>query len=328
MKVIKCTKYGSPDVLRITEIEKPVPQQDEVLIKIHAASVTAADMMMRKGSPYIGRLFIGLKKPKHDIVGTGFAGEVEAVGKNVTQFKIGDDVFGESIFSQGTNAEYVCVAEDGVLAKKPDNMSYEEACPACDGALTSLNFIRDVAKAKKGQSILIVGASGSLGTAAVQISKHFELDITAVCSGANAKWVKALGAGEVIDYLQTDFTHESASREIRTYDIIYDTLGKHSFSICKNNLKETGIYMSPVFSIGNLFQMLLTSNIGKKKAKFSATGMRPVAELREMLNELTSLYEADIVKSVIDKKYSLDHTVDAHHYVETGHKKGNVVITF
>ena len=321
MKVIKYTKYGSPDVLQVTDADKPAPKDNEVLIKIHAASVTTADTMMRKGSPYIGRLYLGLRKPKYPVIGTGFAGEVESIGKNVTQFKINDAVFGESIFGQGTNAEYVCVPENGVISKKPNNLSYEEATPICDGAVTSLNFLRDVAKIQKGHHVLVIGASGSLGSAAVQIAKCFDANVTGVCSESNAGWVKSLGADSVIDYNTEDFITNGQS-----YDIIYDTIGKHSFSYCKKSLNKNGVYLSPVFGIGNLLQMLWTSIIGGKKAKFSATGMRPISELRELLNEVKTLIESEKIKSIIDKNFPLLEVAAAHAYVDKGHKKGNVVI--
>ncbi len=321
MKVIKYTKYGSPDVLQVVEVDKPDPRENEVLVKIHAASVTAADTMMRKGSPYIGRLFLGLTKPKYSIVGTGFAGEIETVGKNVTQFKPSDAVFGESIFGQGSNAEYVCVPEDAVIAKMPNNLSYEEACPVCDGAVTSLNFLKYVADIQKGQHVLIIAASGSLGSAAVQIAKHFGAKVTGVCSEKNADWVKSLGADEVIDYNAEEF-----AKNAQTYDIIYDTIGKHSFTYCKNSLSKNGVYLSPVFGVSNLLQMLWTSIIGGKKAKFSATGMRSIPELRELLNEVKTLFESEKIKSIIDKRFPLVEASAAHAYVDMGHKKGNVVI--
>lgn len=322
MKAIVCTKYGSPGVLQLKEIEKPIPKSNEVLIRISSASVTAADSMMRKGSPYIGRLFIGLMKPKYPVIGTGFAGEVEAVGNEVTHFKKGNQVFGESIFGLGTNAEYVCVPEDGVLVLKPDNISHEEAAPVCDGALTSLNFLRDMAKIKHGQSVLIIGASGSLGTAAVQLAKHFGANVTGVCSTQNLQMVASLGADNVIDYTKEDFTETSQS-----YDIIFDTLGKRSFSDCKDSLTKKGIYLSPVLNMPLLLQMLWTSMFNSKKAMFSATGIRPAPELRELLNDLKIIFEAGKMNSVIDKRYSLAQTADAHSYVELGHKKGNVVLT-
>lgn len=321
MQAVKYTKYGSVNVLKVEEMEKPVPKSNEILVKIHAASVTRADTMMRKGAPYIGRLMLGLTKPKYTGVGTGFAGEVEAVGESVTKFKIGDSVFGESIFGSGTNAEYVCVPEDAIVVNKPANLSYEEACSACDGPITSLNFLRDVGELEAGQRVLIIGASGSVGSAAVQIAKLLGADVTAVCSGDNAIWVKSLGADRVIDYTKEDFAQEK-----QQYNIIFDTVGKHSFSACKNALTDAGVYLSPVFSMCNLFQMLWTNYFSQKKAKFSATGMRPANELREMLNELKDLFAASKLQSVIDRKYPLAEIANAHAYIDEGHKKGNVVI--
>jgi NADPH:quinone reductase-like Zn-dependent oxidoreductase len=321
MKAIVCTRYGSPEVLELKEVEKPVPKGNEVLIRVRASSVTAADGMMRKGSPFYGRLFIGLMKPKNPIPGTGFAGVIEAVGEDVKLFDEGDHVFGEIVLSLGTNADYVCVPEEGVLATKPANITFEEAAPVCDGALTSLSFLKDVAKIQRGQRVLINGASGSLGTAAVQLAKRYGAVVTGVCSSANVEMVKSLGADEVIDYTNEDF-----SRTGRTYDIIYDTVGKSSFSRCKGSLAEEGVYVSPVLGFSLLLQMLWTSKIGRKKAKFSATGIRPVSELRILLQELKELIETGGLRSVVDRRYRLEEIAEAHRYVEKGHKKGNVVI--
>jgi len=322
MKAIVCAKYGSPDVLELKEVEKPAPKDSEVLIRVHAASVTAADGMMRKGTPFYGRLFLGLTKPKNPIPGTGFAGEIEAVGKDVKLFKQGDQVFGETALGAGTYAEYVCVAEDGVLTTKPGNMSYEEAAPVCDGPVTSLNFLRDIANIHRGQKVLINGASGSLGTSAVQLAKCYGAEVTGVCSTANLEMVKSLGADKVIDYTKEDFTKTSY-----TYDIIYDTVGKSSFSRCKGSLAQEGVYLSPVLGLPLLLQMLWTSKIGTKKAKFSATGLRPAPELRVLLDELKKFIEEGQLSSFIDRRYALERTAEAHRYVDEGHKKGNVVIT-
>ena len=321
MKAVIYTQYGSHQVLSVDEIQKPTPKPNEVLVKIHAASITTADTMMRRGKPYLGRLMLGLTKPKHTELGTGFAGTVEATGNEVTQFSIGDSVFGESVFGSGTNAEYVCVPVDGVIEKKPENISFEEACSACDGPMTSLNFLRDVAQLQQGQHVLVIGASGSLGSAAVQIAKHMGAIVTAVCSGANAIWVKSLGADRVIDYSREDFHSEN----IR-YDIIFDTVGKDSFCQSKDALTENGQYLSPVFAPKHLLQMLLTSKLSSKKAKFAATGMRPANELRDMLTELKTLFETGKLQSIIDRRYSLPEAANAHAYIEKGHKKGNVVM--
>jgi len=322
MKAIVQTKYGSPDVLQLREVKKPIPSRNEVLVKVLAASASTAEGMMRTGTPYIGRLFTGLLKPKNLIPGTGFAGEIETIGIDVTQFKIGDQIFGESISTFGTNAEYLSIAEDSLLIEKPKNMSYEEAATVCDGTLTSMNFLKSIAHIKKGQRVLINGASGSLGTAAIQLAKHFGAEVTAVSSTTNLELVRSLGADNVIDYTKEDFTAGQ-----NRYDIIYDTVGKSSFSKTKNSLTENGIYLSPVFGISHLLQMLWTSVFTKKKAMFSATGALPVSELKTFLVELNELIKKEKIISVIDRKYSLEQTASAHAYVDKGHKKGNVVIT-
>jgi NADPH:quinone reductase-like Zn-dependent oxidoreductase len=320
MKAIVCTKYGSPEVLQLQEVEKPAPKNNEVLIKVYASSVTAADGMIRKGEPFYGRLFLGLTKPKHAISGTGFSGVIESVGKDVKKFKKGDQVFGESLLDFGANAEYLCVLENSLLEKKPKNMTHEEAAPVCDGALTSYNFLKLIGKIERGKKVLINGASGSLGTAAVQLAKYYEAKVTGVCSTTNVELVKSLGADQVVDYTKEDFTKSG-----KTYDIIYDTIGTSSFLKCKASLTENGSYLSPVLGMPLLFQMLWTSIIGNKKAKFSATGILPLPKLQVLFNELIQLIELGKVKSHIDKRYQLEQIVEAHHYVETGRKKGNVV---
>lgn len=322
MKAIVCTKYGSADVLQLKEVEKPTPKDNEVLVKVFASSVTAADSMMRQGTPFYGRFFIGLMKPKNPITGTGFAGVIEAVGKEVRLFKIDDSVFGETGVGFSTNAEYVCLPDEGVLVTLPNNMTFEEAAPICDGALTSLSFLKDIGKIQSGQRVLINGASGSLGSSAVQIAKYFGAEVTGVCSTTNLDMVKSLGSEVVIDYTKEDFTNSS-----QPYDIIFDTVGKSSFSRCKNSLTKNGVYLSPVLGLPLLLQMIWTSLVGNKKAKFSATGIRPASELRVLLNELTKSIEAGKIRSVIDRCYPLEHVAEAHRYIDKGHKKGNVVIT-
>ena len=321
MKAIVCRQYGSPEVLQLVEMKKPEPGPNEVLIKIHVASVTRADGMMRMGTPLFGRIFMGLMRPRFPVTGTGFAGKIEAVGGDVTLFEKGASVFGESIFGFGTNAEYVCVPEDGVLVTKPDSISHEEAAPLCDGALTSLSFLKDMGHIQRGQRVLINGASGSLGSSAVQIARHFGAEVTGVCSGDNAGMVKSLGASKVIDYTREDFTQSGES-----YDIIFDTLGKRSFSQCKGVLKNNGIYLCPVLGHSLLLQMLWTMRSNGKKAIFSATGLRPCSELRQLLDELRTLVAVGALSMVIDRRYSLQQTAEAHRYVEKGHKKGNVIL--
>lgn len=322
MKAIVSTGYGGPEVLQLQVVDKPIPKENEVLVKIHAASITTAETMMRTGYPLIGRLFMGLTKPKNAISGTGFAGEIESVGSDVSQFKKGDKVFGESLESFGTYAEYVCIKEDGIIATKPENITFEEAAVSGDGPITSWNFLQEVIDLEIGQSILINGASGSLGTAAVQIAKHLGARVTGVCSTQNIELVKSLGADEVIDYKKEDFTKNG-----KTYDVIYDTVGKNSFSECKKSLKKNGAYLSPVLGMSLLFQVLRTSIFGSKKAMFSATGMLPETKIKSFLHEIKGLYETGKLKTIIDTQYYLEDTAEAHRYIDKGHKKGNLVIS-
>jgi len=321
MKTIITTKYGSPEVLKLSEAIKPIPKANEILIQIKASSVTAADTMMRKGEPYYGRLFIGLTKPKNPVPGTGFSGIIVTTGKDVSAFKVGEAVFGEIVLGPGTNCEYVCVPEDGVVLRKPENISFAQAAPVCDGALTSMNFLKSIANMKPGQRILINGASGSLGSAAVQLAKILGAEVTGVCSTSNIKMVKDFGADQVIDYTKTDFTTKN-----EFYDIIYDTIGTLSFTACKKVLTSEGQYISPVLGAPLLYQMIKTSILGGKKAKFSATGLKPVAELKILLLELKGFLEKGSLTTWIDKSYSLEEIALAHQYVDTGRKKGNIVL--
>lgn len=321
MKAIAITGYGSPDVLKLQEFEKPSPKDDEVLVKIFVSPVTTAGTMMRKGTPFFARFFLGLKKPRNVIPGTGLAGEIEAIGKKVNKFKVGDKVFGETLFGFSTNAEYVCIPENGLLEIIPPQFSYAEVAAVCDGPLTSMSFLKDMANIQPGQRVLIIGASGSLGTAAVQIARHFGAEVTGVCSTTNLEMVKTLGANRVIDYTETDFTKNG-----EIYDIIYDTLGLYSFSSCKHLLTFNGKYLSPVLDMGLLFQMIKTTIIGGKKAIFSATGARTVRELKVLLKEVKELMKIGRIKMIIDKSYSLEQIAEAHRYVDTGRKRGNVVI--
>ncbi len=321
MKAVVCTRYGSPDVLQVREVPKPVVHHNEILIKVKATTVTAADTMMRRADPCISRLFLGFLKPKRAIMGTGFAGIVEAVGSGVRSFKAGDEVFGEAGVRFGANAEYICMPEDGVAVAMPSRISFEEAAPLCDGALTSLNFLKNLGNIRSGQKVLINGASGGLGTAAVQLASYYGAEVTGVCSAANLELVRSLGAHRVIDYATTDFT----TTEHR-YDLIFDTVGKRSFSQCRRVLSQNGIYLSPVLGWGLLTQMLWTSAFGTRKAKFSATGLLPAPALRALLSEIVHLVETGHLQTVIDRRYSLQQTAEAHRYVDTGHKRGNVVV--
>jgi NADPH:quinone reductase-like Zn-dependent oxidoreductase len=322
MKAVVYTKYGPPDVLQLKEVEKPIPGDDEVLIKMYAAAVTTVDCFNRKGDPFISRFFTGLIRPKATILGTVFAGEIEAVGKDVKRLREGDQVFAETGVDYGAYAEYVCLPEEGVIAIKPANMTYDEAAAVCEGVLTALPFLRDKANIQSGQKILINGASGSVGTSAVQLAKYFGAEVTGVCSTTNLEMIKSLGADEVIDYTKEDFTKTG-----RTYDIIFDAVAKSSFSRCKGSLKQSGIYLSTLPTLTIYLQVLWTSKIGSKKAMFAATGLRPSKERTKDLIFIKELIEEGKIKAVIDRRYSMEQMAEAQRYVETGHKKGNVVIT-
>lgn len=315
------TRYGSPAVLQFKEVNKPEPHTDEVLVKVMTASATTADAMMRTGKPYIARLFVGLTKPKKEIPGTGFAGIVEQIGKDVTKYRIGDRVFGETAFGFSSNAEYLSISENGVILPMPENLDYPEAASFCDGHLTSFNFLKEIANIKKGEKILINGASGALGTSALQIAKYMGAHVTGVCSGRNIGLVKSLGADEVIDYQQTEFTKGTVQ-----YDYVYDTIGKSSFNDCKGILSENGIYLSPVLKFSLLMQMIFTYLFGKKKAKFEATGANNEEKLRIMLSEVLKIYKEGRLQTFIDRQFPLEKLAEAHQYIDSGHKKGNVVI--
>ena len=321
MNAIVATGYGQSEVLKFQKVEKPVTKANEVLVKITAASATRADTMMLTGKPYISRLFMGMRKPKHNIPGTGFSGEIVELGKGVTQFKKGDVVFGETTLGFSTNAEYVAVPENGVILKKPENISHSEACTLCDGSLTSLNFLKEIAQIKPGQKILINGASGSLGTAAIQLAGYFGAEVTGVCSTKNVGLVRSLGAHRVIDYTKEDFTQSGVK-----YDVIYDTIGKSTFQKCKKALTKNGQYISPVLQFPLLLQMMWTSIFGKQKAKFAASGLKKDAELSDLVKELLQINQEGKLKSIIDRQFPLAKTAEAHRYISAGHKKGNVVI--
>jgi NADPH:quinone reductase-like Zn-dependent oxidoreductase len=315
MKAIVYTKFGPPEVLQLQEVAKPTPKENEVLIKIYATTVVKEEPDMRR-SPG----FNGLWKPRHPILGQELAGEVEAIGRNVTRFRPGDQVFGIGMF--GAYAEYTCMPENGALATKPATLSYEEAASVPNGALTALPFLRDKGNIRDGQTVLIYGASGSVGTAAVQLAKYFGAKVTGVCSTPNLEMVKALGADEVIDYTQEDFTTIG-----RTFDIIFDTVARRSFAARKDSLTDEGVYLTTGPALAPILQALRLTNRRGKRAKFMAAGLRRASEKVKDLVFLTELIEAGKLKAVIDRRYPLEQIVEAHRYVETGHKKGNVVIT-
>ena len=315
MKAVVYTQFGPPEVLRLAQVEKPTPRENEVLIRIHATSVVKEDPDLR-ASPG----FNGLLKPRNPILGQELSGVVEAVGSRVTRFRPGEAVFGIDMF--GAYAEYKCMPETAALALKPAHLSHAQAASIPNGALTALPFLRDKAHILPGQSILIYGASGSVGAAAVQLAQYYRAQVTGVCSTANLGWVKALGADRVLDYTQEDFTE---NRE--TYEIIFDTVGKLSFSGCKNSLAEHGAFMTTGVMPGNMFHVVRTFITGGKRALFAATGLRRAAEKAADLVFLTQLIEAGKYRPVIDRVYPIEQIAEAHRYVEQGHKKGNVVIT-
>jgi len=322
MKAIVCTGYGSPDVLQLQEVEKPTPGDDQVLIKVFAATVNIGDCRVRAFDVPLPfwltyRIQLGIQKPKQPILGTAVAGEIEAVGKDVKQFDIGDQVYGLDINTLGAHAEYMCRPEEGALAMKPANMTYEQAVAVPHGALTALHFLREKGNIQSGQKVLVNGASGAVGTWAVQLAKYFGAEVTGVCSTTNLVMVESLGADKVVDYTREDFTQGG-----ETYDVIFDAVGKSSFSRCKNSLEPEGIFLGTDPTVSLVFHMLLTSMIGTKKATWS---LGP--ERAEDLVFLNGLIEEGAIKSVIDRRYPLDQVPEAHAYVEKGHAKGNVVIT-
>ncbi|MFC1731127.1 NAD(P)-dependent alcohol dehydrogenase [candidate division KSB1 bacterium] len=319
MKAIVCTKYGPPEVLQLKEVNKPSPKNDEALIKVYASTVTTGDCRIRsftfaKWFWLPGRIIFGLTKPRREIPGWELSGEIESVGKDVKLFKKGDKVFGynKGISFGGTNAEYKCLSEDRLVAINLAKLSYEEAAVISIGGLTALHFLRK-GNIQEGQKVLIYGASGSVGTYAVQLAKYFGAEVTGVCSSRNFELVKSLGADNVIDYLKEDFTKKG-----QTYDIIFDTVSKISFSHCKSSLKQKGIYLTVDWPF---LQVLWTSLTSNKKI---IIGMAP--DKIEDLIFLKDLVEKKKIKPVIDKTYPLEQAVEAYRYADKGHKKGNVVI--
>lgn len=321
MKAIICTRYGEPDVLRLREVDQPIPNDNEVRIRIHATTVAAGDVRVRGFSPppmfkLPMRFALGFTKPRKPILGVEMAGEVEAVGKAVSRFRVGDQLVGATGFHFGGYAQYVCMPEKAALAIKPAGLSYEEAAAVPIGGLTALHYLRK-GRIHSGQQVLIYGASGSLGTYAVQLAKHFGAEVTGVCSTANAELVRSLGADHVIDYTKADMAKLGGP-----YDIIFDTVGKSSFAACKQALKPKGFYLLAVTGFSQTVRGLWTS---------LATGKSVIAgmasERAEDLAYLIALIEAGAIKPVIDRRYRLEQIAEAHRYVEQGHKKGNVVIT-
>ncbi len=322
MKAIVYTQYGSPDVLQLKEVEKPVPRDDEVLIKVHATTVNRTDCATIRAKPFFMRIVTGLFKPKKQIPGTEFAGEIEVVGKDVSSLKVGDKVFGFDDQGSGSHAQYMTIREDKVVII-PNNISYGQAAASSEGAHYAYNFINKV-DLKKRQNILVNGATGAIGSAAVQLLKYFDLDVTAVCATRNIELVKSLGADKVIDYTKSDFTKDE-----QKYDFVFDTVGKSSFFKCKHLLKPGGVYISSDlgYMAENIFLPLITPiikpMIGNKKTLFPMP-----TNIRGSLILIKRLIEQDKFKAVIDRElFPLERIVEAYRYVEKGQKTGNVVIT-
>jgi NADPH:quinone reductase-like Zn-dependent oxidoreductase len=322
MKAIVYTKYGSPDVLQLKEVDKPTPRDNEVLIKVHATTVNRTDYATIKAIPFFARLLTGIFKPKKQIPGTEFAGEIEVVGKNVSSFKVGDKVFGFDDQGSGSHAQYMTISEDKALTTIPKNLTYEQAAASTEGAHYAYNFINKVTL-KSEQKILVNGATGAIGSAAVQLLKYFDVNVTAVCDTKNIELVKSLGANKVIDYTKEDFTKDEEK-----YNFVFDAVGKSSFFKCKPLLQSGGIYISSDlgYMAQNLFLPLITPiikpMIGNKKTIFPIP-----TDIRGSLLLIKKLIAEGKFKAVIDRKYPLEQIVEAYKYVETGQKTGNVVIT-
>jgi NADPH:quinone reductase-like Zn-dependent oxidoreductase len=319
MKAAVYTRYGPPEILQLREVPRPVPKDNEILIRVHATTVNRTDCGFRKPEyPLIVRPVNGLFKPKRTILGSEFAGEIEAVGKDVKSFRKGGQVFGLTGDRFGAHAEYVCLPEEASIAPKPSNINYEEAAAVCDGAMLALSCLKKV-NIRRGQEILIYGASGSIGTAGVQLARYFGADVTAVCNTKNVEIVKSLGADRVIDYTKDDFTKNG-----QTYNVIFDAVGKISFLRCRSSLKPRGVFLETDlgFLWQNVLLALMTATFVSKKLVFAIPkeGKKSILLLKELI-------EAGKYKAVIDRRYPLEQIVEATKYVETGQKTGNVVIT-
>jgi len=329
MKAVVYTEYGTPDVLKVKEIEKPTPKDNEILIRVHATSVNIGDLWARNfkaispskfSMPFPfwlpARLYFGVSKPNVRVLGSEFSGKVESAGKNVKSFKAGDSVFGYRGQSLGANAEYLCVSENSLVTHKPANISYEEAATIPYGALTALSLLRTV-KIQKRQKVLINGASGGIGSAALQLAKYYGAEVTAVCSTPRLGFVKSLGADKVIDYTKEDFTKNG-----ETYDLIFDIMNKSSFEKCKDSLAPKGVYLLASFKMKQVFQMMRTAKSDGKKVICAMS-----SEKLEDLIFIKELVEAGKIKAIVDKRYPMERTAEAHQYIESGNKKGSVIVT-
>ncbi len=323
MRAVVYDHYGPPEVLRLEEVEGPTPKVDEVLVKVHATTVNRSDVHIREANRrsglvayFLSRMIWGLRRPRQPILGSEFAGEIEAVGAAVDKFSIGDRVFGKTGLGFGAHAEFMCMRQSARIALMPAGMSFAEAAPICDGALNALMCLKQ-ADLRKGRRILIYGASGAIGTAGVQLARYFGADITAVCGTKNLELVRSLGADRVIDYTQEDFTKNG-----KTYHVIFDAVGKHSFRRCRGSMEPGGIYL-PTDGPVNLLLALMPSRKGAKRVVFQIPPRQPVQDV----HFLKKLVEDRKYRPVIDRCYPLEDVIEATRYVETEQKTGNVVLT-
>lgn len=323
MKAIVYTRYGSPDVLRLVDVALPSPGAGELLVEVHAVPASRADSHMRAANPAVIRLVLGLLRPKRPTTpGAELAGEVRAVGRGVSRFGVGDRVWASLGEGLGAAAEFARVREDAAVGAMPANVGFTEAAAICEGALTALTFLRDTAGLARGQRLLVNGASGAVGSSAIQLGKHLGAHVTGVCGTANVELVRSLGADEVIDYAREDFTAGDA-----TWDVVFDTVGKVSFPRARRALGARGIYLSPVLGPGIVVYTLLTRRSRGRRAAIAFAGLRPAAAKARDLELVRGLVEAGKLRPVIDRTYRLERAADAYRYVEGGHKRGNVILT-
>jgi len=315
-----CRRYGPPDAVTVTEVPKPEPGEDEILVRVRAATVGVVDGLARRGSPWYARGHFGLLRPRFPVLGCDFAGQVEAAGPAVTRFGAGEAVFGTIAPRFGAHAEYVCLPEHSAVAPKPSRVSYAQAAALVDA--TALCFLRDQAGLRAGQAVLVNGASGAVGSVAVQLAVHFGASVTGVCSGPHVRLVRKLGAESVIDYTRADFT-----RAGRRYDVIFDVAGTSSFGRCRRVLNPGGVYLTTAPSPAIFVQMPWTARFGSRRAVVAFTGLRAAAEKRRDLLVIKELAEASALTAVVGAEYPLARIADAHRRVDAGHKKGSVVVT-
>lgn len=321
MKAVKFERYGDESVLRFKDMPRPQPKSNEVLVEIHSTTVTPTDVSFRAGNPCIVRLYLGLFRPKIQVLGTEFSGVVAGMGDRVSGFEIGDQVFGAPADGTGAHAQYICLPAKGAICKIPENMTLAEAAAICSGGLTALPFLRDNGRIKKDDKVLIIGASGSIGSMAVQMAKHFGAHVTGVCSARNVEMVCALGADRVIDYTVADFASEGTQ-----YDIIFDTVAKSSFANARTALVPKGVYLVTAPSFPTIFHMLRGAVFGGKRAVMAATGLRAEVEQRADLEQLKQWIEDGVLEVAIDRRYPLAQIAEAHAFVATQRKRGNVLV--